>query len=57
MRVFPGKLDLNILSAGGAADTSTDPADEIRKQAKLIFPAPAKHPQPLYFPGHFCDSF
>lgn len=28
MRVFPGKLDLDILSAGGAADTSTDPADQ-----------------------------
>ena len=28
MRVFPGKLDLNILCAGGAADTSTDPADQ-----------------------------
>lgn len=24
MRIFPGKLDLNILSAGGATDTGTD---------------------------------
>lgn len=24
MRIFPGKLDLDILSMGGVADTSTD---------------------------------
>lgn len=29
MRIFPGKLDLDILSAGGA-DTSTDLAGQLR---------------------------
>lgn len=28
MRIFPGKLDLSILSAGGAADTGTDLAGQ-----------------------------
>lgn len=28
MRVFPGKLDLDILSAGGVADTIPDLADQ-----------------------------
>ena len=36
MRVFPGKLDLDILYAGGAADSSTDPADQfwIKSESK-----------------------
>lgn len=28
MRIFPGKLDLSILCAGGAADTGTNLADQ-----------------------------
>ena len=28
MRVFPGKLDLDILSAGGVADTIPDLVDQ-----------------------------
>lgn len=40
MRIFPGKLDLDILSMGGVADTRTDLTGQlwmkIREHTKLV---------------------